>query len=152
MRGSKINKIKDNTVSLRTKGKHGYSQVSRHTTVSSKCSSSSSTGGWGDLALRKNKRRLKPGILPVQEERFFFRASPSYLSSFIKWGPALKAYLPAVFIFFNVFKISTAMVFTWSLDTPLFLTRFLFCFAISCNKTKWFLTPQRNSLVGNKIR
>lgn len=29
-------------------------QVSRQTTVSSKCSSSSSTGGWGDLALKDN--------------------------------------------------------------------------------------------------
>lgn len=41
--GIKIKSL--NTTSFQSKGKCVYSQVSRQTTVSSKCSSSSSTGG-----------------------------------------------------------------------------------------------------------
>lgn len=52
--GIKIRSL--NTTSFQSKGKRVYSQVSRQTTVSSKCSSSSSTGGWGDLALKKQNQ------------------------------------------------------------------------------------------------
>lgn len=38
--------------------------------------------------------------------------------------------LPAILVFLNVFEVSTAMVFTWSLHSSLLLTRFLFRFTI----------------------
>lgn len=76
--------------------------------------------------------------------------SAPYFSSFTKRCPAPKVYLPAVLVFFNVFKISTAMIFTWSLHSSLFLTRFLFCFSFSCDRNNYLIT-QSNSLIGNKV-